>query len=191
MEYHLKCIDPADFPAIYPRLERDFPRTELKRLPHMQRLLDEGLEVGWTLMADGRDAGYAFVIQSPALPFVLLDYLAMEERGHGAGSVCLALLKNEYPQGILAEVEDVLPELDADTNALRRRRWQFYRRAGFVPVPFENVIFTERYLVHLWTPAPVEQPRLAAARTLDAYYALQLPEERYRENVFITEPEGE
>ena len=155
----------------------------------MQQLLDEGLEVGWTLMADGRDVGYAFVLQSPALPFVLLDYLAMEERGHGAGSVCLALLKNEYPQGILAEVEDVLPELDADTNALRRRRWQFYRRAGFVPVPFENVIFTERYLVHLWTPAPVEQPRLAAARTLDAYYALQLPEERYRTNVFITEPE--
>ena len=183
MEYSLKRIAADELAKLYPIMEQDFPRTELKRQDHLFRLLDSGLEQALVLLADGKYAGYAFVLQSPDLPYVLLDYLAMDKRGSGAGSACLALLKQQYPQGILAEVEDVLPDLPEETNALRRRRWQFYRRAGFVPVPFENEIFTEQYLVHLWTPAPVENP--PAAATLDAYYALQLPEEIYRKNVRI------
>ncbi len=184
MNYALQPLLPAGLAEIYPRMERDFPRSELKREHHLFRLLDSGLEQAWLLLADGTYAGYAFVQQSPRLPYVLLDYLAMEEKGTGAGSACLELLKQQYPQGILAEVEDVLPDLPEETNALRRRRWQFYRRAGFVPVPFANEIFTVRYLVHLWTPQPADHP--PAAATLDAYYALQLPEEVYRKNVHIT-----
>lgn len=183
MNYSLQPLAPARLGEIYPRMERDFPRVELKREHHLFRLLDSGLEQAWLLLADGEYAGYAFVQQSSDLPYVLLDYLAMEQKGTGAGSACLELLKQQYPQGILAEVEDVLPDLPEETNALRRRRWQFYRRAGFVSVPFDNEIFTVRYLVHLWTAQPVCNP--PAAATLDAYYALQLPEEVYQKNVHI------
>ena len=108
------------------------------------------------MVPDGRRkaAGCAFMLRHPAAPYVLLDYLAMEERGHGAGSACLALLKNEYPQGIVAEVEAVDPGLDAETAALRRRRIGFYQRAGFISCPFPNRIFNVHYLVHLWHPPP-------------------------------------
>ena len=105
----------------------------------------------------------------------------------GDGTALLALLKNEYLQGILAEVDDPEEAAEEPERALRRRRLGFYRRAGFAPCPFENEIYTVRYLVHLWSPMPLEHPAQAAARALDILYALQLPEEEYRANVFIGE----
>ncbi len=190
MEYHLEYMPPEDLERVYPLLERDFPADERKKQDHLRALMESGLEVGWHLMADGARAGYAFVLQHPAVPFVLLDYLAMERRGGGAGTACLALLKNQYPQGLLAEVEAEDPAETQAVNALRRRRIGFYQRSGFVPCPFDNDIFRVHYLVHLWTPGPVERPARQAAQTLDALYALQLPEEVYRRRVFITPPEA-
>lgn len=189
MEYHLKYMAPEDLERVYPLLERDFNDDERKRKPQLRALMESGMEVGWFLMAGGREAGYALLVRHPAVPFVLLDYLATEVHDRGDGSVCLALLQNEYPQGILAEVDDVLEGLSEAENALRRRRMDFYRRAGFVPCPFENDIYSVRYLVHLWCPAPPEHPCRAAAVALDTLYALQLPEEVYRSRVFIQPPE--
>lgn len=190
MEYHLEYMPPEDLEQVYPRLSQDFPADERKKQPHLRALMESGMEVGWYLVADGHRAGYAFVLRHPAVPFVLLDYLAMERKGGGAGTACLALLKNEYPQGILAEVEALEPELPQPVNDLRRRRIGFYQRAGFVPCPFENTIFRVHYLVHLWCLAPLEHRERQAAQALDTLYALQLPEETYRKNVFIQPPEA-
>lgn len=187
MEYHLKYMPPEELERVYPLLERDFAPEERKRQPQLKALMEKGMEVGWLLMADGREAGYAFIVRHPAVPFVLLDYIATHRHGRGDGSVLLALLKNEYPQGILAEVDDP-EEAQGGERALRERRLGFYRRAGFVPCPFENDIYTVRYLVHLWSMAPLEHPAREAAVALDTLYALQLPDEVYRANVFITAP---
>lgn len=189
MEYHLKYMAPEDLERVYPLLERDFNDDERKRKPQLRALMESGMETGWFLMADGREAGYALVVRHPAVPFVLLDYLATEHRGRGDGRACLVLLQNEYPQGILAEVENEEPGLPGEENALRRRRLGFYRRAGFAPCPFENRIYGVRYLVHLWCPSPLERPCREAAVALDALYALQLPEKVYRSRVFIQPPE--
>ena len=189
MEYHLQYMPPEELERVYPKMEQDFPANELKRQPHLRALMESGMSVGWYLMADGKAAGYAFMLRHPAVPYVLLDYLAMEERGHGAGSACLALLKNEYPQGIIAEVEAVDPGLDAETAALRRRRIGFYQRAGFIPCPFPNRIFDVHYLVHLWHPTAPEHPAPSVAAALDTLYALQYPDAEYRNNVFIDVPE--
>ena len=185
MEYHLQYMPPEELERVYPKMEQDFPPNELKRQPHLRALMESGMSVGWYLMADGKAAGYAFMLRHPAAPYVLLDYLAMEERGHGAGSACLALLRNEYPQGIIAEVEAVDPGLDAETAALRRRRIGFYQRAGFIPCPFPNRIFDVHYLVHRWHPAAPEHPAPSVAAALDTLYALQYPDAEYRNNVFI------
>lgn len=189
MEYHLQYMPPEELERVYPKMEQDFPPNELKRQPHLRALMESGMSVGWYLMADGKAAGYAFMLRHPAAPYVLLDYLAMEERGHGAGSACLALLKNEYPQGIIAEVEAVDPSLDAETAALRRRRIGFYQRAGFIPCSFPNRIFDVHYLVHLWHPVAPEHPAPSVAAALDTLYALQYPDAEYRNNVFIDVPE--
>ena len=190
MEYHLQYMPPEELEQVYPAMVRDFPADERKKQDHIRALMESGLEVGWHLMADGQRAGYAFVLRHPAVPFVLLDYLAMEHRGGGAGTACLALLKNEYPQGLLAEVEAVEPGLPQSVNDLRQRRIRFYQRADFVPCPFANSIFRVHYLVHLWCPSPIERRERQAALALDTFYALQLPEEVYRKNVFIEAPEG-
>jgi len=188
MEYHLKYMAPEELDEVYPLLERDFPENERKKKPHLRSLMESGMEVGWHLIAGGRNVGRALVLRHPAAPFVLLDYLATDERGQGHGRACLALLQNEYPQGILAEVEREEEGLSPEENQLRRRRLGFYRRAGFVPCPFENNIFSVPYLVHLWCPAPPEHPARAAALALDALYAFQFPYEVYRKNVSIEAP---
>lgn len=189
MEYHLKYMPPEDLDQIYAKMEQDFPRDERKKKDHIRALMDSGMEVGWHLIADGHQAGYALLLRHPAIPFVLLDYLAMDHRGNGAGTACLALLQNEYPQGLLAEVEAEDPELDETVNDLRRRRIRFYQRSGFVPQPFPNDIFHVHYLVHLWCPTPPEDSAKASAAALDTFYALQLPDEIYRRRVFIDLPD--
>ena len=99
MEYHLQYMPPEELERVYPKMEQDFPPNELKRQPHLRALMESGMSVGWYLMADGKAAGYAFMLRHPAVPYVLLDYLAMEERGHGAGSACLALLNDAVKKG--------------------------------------------------------------------------------------------
>lgn len=189
MEYHLEYMPPEDLDQVYPQILRDFPQDQCKKLPHLQSLMASGMEVGWYLVADGHRAGYAMVLRHPAVPFVLLDYLAMERRGRGDGTACLALLQNEYPQGILAEVDPEEEGLDPEVNALRRRRLAFYRRSGFVPCPFPNRIFGVEYLIHLWCLSPLEHRERQAAQALDTLYALQFPDQIYRHNVFIDPPE--
>lgn len=188
MEYYLKYMAPEDLDWVYPLMEADFVPEERKKQDHILRQMESGMEVGWILMKESKAAGYAFILRNPALPFVLLDYLATMDRGKGDGSVLLALLKNEYPQGILAEVEDP-DEGPEPERELRRRRAGFYQRAGFVPQPFENEIFTVRYLVHLWSEAPPEDSPRVCAHTLDALYALQLPYELYEKWVKIKYPD--
>ena len=189
MEYHLEYMPPEDLEQIYPKICRDFPPDDCKKLTHLQALMEAGMDVGWYLVADGRRAGYAMILRHPAAPFVLLDYLAMEQPGQGAGTACLTLLKAEYPQGILAEVETPSPTLPEEVNQLRRRRFGFYRRCGFLPYAFPNRIYGVEYLIHLWCPAPLEQPARQAALALDTLYALQFPLEVYQENIRIQPPE--
>ncbi|MCD8161679.1 MAG: GNAT family N-acetyltransferase [Clostridiales bacterium] len=188
---HLVPLTPADLPRIYRRMEADFPPAELKKPAHLQRLFREGLSEGWLLLADGREVGYAILLRPAGVPYTLLDYLAMEERGAGYGSACLALLKERYPGGILAEVEALEEGLPPETARLRQRRIAFYQRSGFRPCPFPNDIFGVRYLVHLWTARPEEpgEARLAAL-ALEECYRRQLPPAVFRANVRIEAPEG-
>ena len=183
MMYALKPITPADLSRIYPRLIRDFPPEERKKEDHIRRQMESGIEEGWLLMEGDREAGYAFIVHHPEVPFVLLDYLAAEVHGQGAGSALLELLKEHYPQGMMAEVED--PDwAEGDERAVRLRRLNFYRRAGYTPTPFENEIFTVHYLLHVWP----EKPARAVAEALSHLYWLQVPEELYRKYVHIAVP---
>ena len=180
MNYELKAMTPADIPRIYPRLVRDFVPEERKKEDHIRRQIASGIEEGWLLMDGRTEAGYAFIVRHPEVPYVLLDYIATEVRGQGAGSALLELLKEKYPQGIMAEVDD--PDCaEGEEQELRRRRLDFYHRAGFVYMPFEAEIFTVRFLIHVWPEHPAE----TVAAALDGLYRRQVPEELYRKYVHI------
>ena len=171
-------MDRAELRALYPTMRKDFPPAELKPLSKLEKLMRQGCYHGWFLMEGEARRGYAMVQVTPGCPYVLLDYLAMfaGRRGGGYGSKTLELLKEKYPAGILAEAEDELPgPHEAEENAVRRRRIAFYQKNGFIPCPFENSVFGVRYLVHLWTLEPVEDPSRPAARALLAHYRHHLP----------------
>ena len=189
MSYQLKRALPEDYLRLYPLLTAVFPRGELKREPHIIAQLERGLEEAWFLTDGERELGYALIVRDDSVPYVLLDYLAMYEHNGGCGSACLELLKQKYPQGILAEVEADLPDLPEEERILRRRRFGFYRRAGFVPFAFENSIFTVEYLVHLWQGEGEYADARSCAQALSDIYRLQLPQEIYDARVFITVPE--
>ena len=177
MEVWLKKMDRSGLRELYPTMKKDFPPAELKPLSKLEKLMRQGCYHGWFLMEDEARRGYALVQATPGCPYVLLDYLAMfsGRRGDGYGSKTLELLKQQYPSGVLAEAEAELPGQEEEENAVRRRRIAFYQKNGFIPCPFENSVFGVKYLVHLWTPEPVDDPSRKAARALLAHYRHHLP----------------
>lgn len=169
----------------YPFLKETFPPDELKPLKRLYELWDRGIYDALMLTDGGTPRGLALMLRARGCTYVLLDYLAMLEKGGGWGSRCLELLKERYPQGILVEAEAVLPGLSPQVTLTRQRRQQFYRRAGFVPCPFENDVFGVVYLVHLWARRLPEELSRVAARELYHNYQEQLPKRLLDAHVYV------
>lgn len=181
----LKPMTRQELADYYPFLQDTFPPDELKPLDMLHRQLDQGVCDAWLLTENGSPKGLALMLRTGGGPYVLLDYLAMLEKGSGWGSQCLELLKAQYPQGILVEAEAALPELPPETLALRQRRLRFYQRAGFVPCPFKNCIFGVVYLVHLWAKRWPENPARACAQAYYQLYRGQLPPQWMNAHIYI------
>ncbi|MCD8382979.1 MAG: hypothetical protein LUC30_08750 [Clostridiales bacterium] len=181
----LEPLTPEELTGCFPFLARTFPENELKPLNRLLELYRRGIYDMWKLVGGGAVRGYALLLRREGCRYVLLDYLAMPEKGNGWGTACLELLKTRYPQGILVEAEAPLSDLSAEELALRERRLRFYRRSGFVPCPFDNRIFGVVYLIHLWAPELPEEKSALCARELYRYYQLQLPREMLEKHVVI------
>lgn len=183
--FALQPLTREELAHYYPFLEDTFPKNELKPLKRLYELCDRGIYDMWKLTQDGTVRGLALMLRAKGCRFVLLDYLAMLDKGRGCGSACLALLKEQYPEGILVEAEAVLDGLPPEVQAIRRRRQAFYQRAGFVPCPFENDIFGVVYLVHLWArELPADRDRICA-RELYLNYQEQLPKKWLDAHVYV------
>lgn len=186
---HLEPIDPAGLEALYPQMEIDFPRDELKPLDKLFRLMTDGLYAGYTLREGETLRGYALFLQGPAQALPLLDYFAMLPalRGQGYGSRALELLKQQYPEGFFLEAEDPADAKDEDDKATRLRRVAFYQRAGLVPCPFPNRVFNVQYLIHIWGESLPEEPERNrfAAQLEEQAYRCHLRPEVYQARVWI------
>lgn len=181
----LKPMTRQELADYYPFLTETFPPNELKPLKRFYELWDRGIYDAWLLMDGETPRGLALMLRAADCRFVLLDYLAMLEKGGGWGSQCLELLKAQYPQGILVEAEAILPDLPPEIQAIRQRRQRFYQRAGFVPCPFDNEIFGVVYLVHLWARALPDDRNRLCARELFLNYQEQLPQKWLDAHVFV------
>ena len=178
-------MERAGLSEAYRSMEQEFPHNELKSLRRLRELYDQGLCEPWWLDEDGTHRGYAMMLRVEGCRFVLLDYLAMLDKGSGYGSICLELLKKQYPDGILGEVEAELESLPDEVNRLRRRRQDFYQRAGFVPCPFDNEVFGVVYLIHLWARELPEDKETVCARELYRYYQAQVPQSWLDKHVYV------
>jgi GNAT superfamily N-acetyltransferase len=135
-------------------LREAFPPEELKPYAAMEALCRRGAYHPQGAFLAGELVGYALLWESPGEgSYVLIDYLgvAAEKRGRGLGSQILACLKEEFLawRGILVESE--APE-GGETDALRRRRMDFYRRNGYTFLNYDCVLFGVHYAVCLCSP---------------------------------------
>ena len=157
------------------RVARDFPPAERRPLAAILRLRARGDYHTWGVFEEDALLAYAFLWRGEGC--ALLDYLAVcrEARGRGYGTQTLALVKGRYgPTPLLAEVEAPEKGAPPGENALRSRRLDFYRRAGFAPLGYQALLYGVRYEM-LSCPAagPGEAARLQAAHR--ALYQGEVP----------------
>lgn len=173
-------------------MRADFPPDELKPLPRLLRLLGEGRYEPYGLFEGGELTAYALYWKTGEDPYVMLDYFAVtpRRRGQGTGSALLRDMLERFCRdggGIFGEVE--IPDTgDASTDALRRRRLEFYRRAGLRRAGFRTKIFGVPYLVLLYGPEISDGALMEVARRLYRT-AFPAPAE-YEKHIFIPYESG-
>ena len=110
-----------------------FPKCERKPFSIIKKMTKAGKSDIWYFSDEGGFAGFITTINGKDT--VLIDYLAVSKkrRGQGLGSEMLRLFFEKYSGfGVFLEIER--PDENADNNAERLRRREFYLRAGFTPM---------------------------------------------------------
>ena len=150
-EDRLITLDRAGLKALYhSQITPTFPPAERRPLRAMLRLLDQGVYHPLALVRGEDVLAYALLWRDRESGYALLDYLGVcpSCRGQGVGSALLrAVLETCREVCLLAEVEAPGAHLPQETNRLRTRRLDFYRRAGFSVLPYEADIFRVRYVM--------------------------------------------
>lgn len=138
----LKRLNKEELGELYRQEMRvDFPRSELKPLRAMLRLMDMGCYDPLLVTEEGQPVGYAMVWLPPNRQGALLEYLGVlrGKRSGGLGARILTLLSDRYGQ-IFGEAEKPNAP-DPAENDLRRRRIAFYERNGFRVLDYECALF--------------------------------------------------
>ena len=138
----LKLLSKEELERLY-RTEMvfDFPKSELKPLSGMLRLIDLGLYEPLLAVEDGEPLGYAMIWRTQDGRGALLEYLGIlrGKRNGGLGGKLLALLEKRYSH-LFGEVE-TQDSPDPAENELRRHRVGFYLRNGFRVLDYECALF--------------------------------------------------
>lgn len=138
----LKLLNKEELCRLYEaEMVFDFPKSELKPVRSMLRLMDMGLYEPLLVEEDGQAVGYAMVWLPRSRQGALLEYFGVlrGKRNGGLGTRILAALAQRYGQ-IFGEAE-ALDSGDPAENDLRRRRIGFYLRNGFRVLDYECALF--------------------------------------------------
>ena len=141
-----KLLNEQELEQLYQEhLLRDFPRSELKPLHAMKRLMELGRYEPLALLDEKGLAGYAMIWLTEERDGALLEYLGVppERRNEGLGARILEVLADQYGQ-LFGEAE--APDADDPAeNLLRRRRLGFYQRCGFRILDYQCGLFGVRF----------------------------------------------
>lgn len=142
----LKLLNRCELKDLYTNeMTADFPRSELKPLEAMLRLMDMGCYDPLLAVEEGEPVGYAMVWLAPNRRGALLEYLGVlrGKRNGGLGTRILALLFDRCGQ-LFGEAE-APDSTDPGENGLRRRRIAFYERSGFRVLDYQCALFGVRF----------------------------------------------
>ena len=166
-------------------LREAFPPEELKPFAAMEKLMETGAYQPVGAFEGESLVGYALLWREPSGRYVLIDYLGVTKarRNGGLGGQILDLLAQRFCglDGIIVESE--APE-GGETEVLRRRRMDFYRRNGFVFLDYDCVLFGVHYAVCLRSPngRGTEEAVMEAHKAL---YRAQFSDWAYRKFIQI------
>lgn len=189
-EREFRLLTRAELAEMYDlHMKRDFPANELKPLSRLLKMIDQGVYEPYALFRDKALIAYAFYWRVGEEPYRMLDYFAVvsEERNKGVGSALLRDMLERFCRdghGVFGEVEAPVTG-DEATDALRRRRLDFYLRAGMRRVGYTSRVFGVPYLVIARGPEISDQALMETHRRI---YREGLSQKAYEKNVFI--PEG-
>lgn len=176
----LKPLNKEELTEIYNgEMVADFPKSELKPLRAMLRLMDMGRYEPLLVTEKGETLGYALVWLPRNREGALLEYFGVlrGKRNGGLGSRVLALLLERYGQ-LFGEAE--APDSDDPAeNDLRRRRIGFYERNGFRVLDYQCALFGVHF--NCLYRGPEEDDRAVEALHRSVYADYFSPEhmERY------------
>ena len=142
----LQLLNKEKLTALYQNeMTVDFPKSELKPLAAMLRLMDMGCYEPLLVTENGKPVGYALVWLPEDRSGALLEYFGVLRglRSAGLGAKILGLLVERYGQ-IFGEAEAPCSD-DPAENDLRRRRIAFYERNGFRVLDYECALFGVRF----------------------------------------------
>lgn len=134
-KYNIRRMELDELKAFYERIVLDFSEGEYAPYPIMFQHLQGGLQKALIFCEGEKDVAYSICIDNHENNYVLISLLAVfkEYRGLGIGSEFMKRLHLMYQdkQVLIVEVErpdhaKTLEEVDS-----RRRRIEFYERAGF------------------------------------------------------------
>ncbi len=138
----LKLLNKEELTALYnAELVFDFPKSELKPVRSMHRLMDMGVYEPMLVLEDGEAIGYAMVWLPPSRQGAMLEYFGVlrGKRNGGLGTRILHRLAEQYGQ-IFGEAEAPTSD-DPAENDLRRRRIGFYLRNGLRLLDYDCALF--------------------------------------------------
>ena len=176
----LKLLNKEELTRLYQtEMVFDFPKSELKPLSGMLRLMDLGRYEPLLALEGDEPLGYALVWLSQDREGVLLEYLGIlrGKRNGGLGGKLLALLGERY-RGMFGEVE-ALDSPDKAENELRRHRVGFYLRNGFRLLDYECALFGVHFNCIYHGPETDDRKVQAMHRSVYADYFSPGHMERY------------
>ncbi|MGI5970254.1 MAG: hypothetical protein ACOX7P_00830 [Oscillospiraceae bacterium] len=145
----LRKLNPEEYKDIYEKhLKRDFPKNELRPFHSMQRLFSQERYLAFGLYDSSGLCVYGSFITGIGGRPSYMDYFGVEpkKRQRGLGSLFLKLLPEVLDDdAVILEAETVEGAADEAERLLRRRRLDFYKRAGARITPASGRVFGVDY----------------------------------------------
>jgi len=134
-KYDIRRMELGEIKAFYVRIERDFAQGEYSPYDILYQHLRKGLQKALVLCEGEQDLAYSICTDSHDNSYVLISLLAVfkDYRNQGIGSDFLKRLRLMYQdkQALLVEVERPDQAKTQEEANSRKRRIEFYEKAGF------------------------------------------------------------
>jgi GNAT superfamily N-acetyltransferase len=182
-KYHIRHMELNELKAFYERIVRDFAQGEYSPYAIIYQHLQNGLQKALIFCEGEQDLAYSVCTDNHDNSYVLISLFAVfkQYRGQGIGSAFIKRLRLMYKdkQALIVEVERPDEAKTQEEGNSRKRRIEFYKKAGFYLI--ERVDYSiwdiPMHLMALPLVAPKETINQEIGRSMRELYLELMGEE--------------